>query len=265
VNGLADIASTLGVPWVATLLLLSARVAALLLLTPVLYAASMPVLVRVLVAIALACVLSLPFAGQETAAPSDIGALVQALLREMTVGATLGLGILMAFGGFSLAGRLVDVQIGFGLAQVFDPLTRSRVPVLSSTFSLFAAVFFFLIDGHHAVLRGIAYSVERFPVGHAWSLAAAAEPIAREAAALFGLGFALAAPVVLALLLVDFALGAIARNLPQMNMLVLGVPVKIIAGLLALSAWAGTFGAPAGRLYAQIYRTWTAWLAVGAR
>lgn len=264
-NAVADLASALGTPWVANMLLLSVRVAALLLLTPILYAATMPGLVRLLIALALACVLSLPFAAQPAAAPADVAELVQALLREATVGATLGLGILMAFGGFALAGRLVDVQVGFGLAQVFDPLTRSRVPVLSSAFSLFAAVFFFLVDGHHAVLRGIAYSVERFPVGKPWPLAAAAEPIAREAAALFALGFALAAPVVLSLLLIDFALGAIARNLPQMNMLVLGIPVKIVAGLMALSVWAGAFGAPAGRLYAQIYRTWTAWLAVGAR
>lgn len=259
-----DMVSALGAPWVATVLLLSARIAALLLLTPILYAAAVPLLARVLIAVALACVLSLPFAATAAPAFADVGALVQALLRELTIGATLGLGILMAFGGFALAGRLVDVQIGFGLAQVFDPLTRSRVPVLSSVFGLFAAVFFFLVNGHHAVLRGIAYSVERFPVGQPWQLSAAAEPIARGAAALFALGFALAAPVVLGLLLVDFALGAIARNLPQMNMLVLGVPVKIIAGLVALSVWAGGFGAPAARLYAEIYRTWGGWMA-GAR
>ncbi len=69
----------------------------------------------------------------------------------------------------------------------------------------------------------------------------------------------------LGLLLVDFALGAISRNLPQLNMLVLGVPVKIVAGLLALSVWAGGFGAPAGRLYAAIYATWMTWLAPGPR
>jgi flagellar biosynthetic protein FliR len=111
----------------------------------------------------------------------------------------------------------------------------------------------------------VAYSVERFPVGRSVHLAAAAAPIAKEAAALFALGFALAAPIVLALLLVDFALGVISRNLPQMNMLVVGVPVKIIAGLLALSVWATTFGAPASRLYAAIYNAWTAWLGAGAR
>ncbi|GAB3771717.1 type III secretion system export apparatus subunit SctT [Ramlibacter monticola] len=259
------IVSLLGPDWIVTMLLLSARIAALLLMTPLLYAASMPLLVRVLVTLGFSCVIALPFAGSPATVPQEPGPLLQALLREVTVGATLGLGVLMAFAGFGLAGRLVDVQVGFGIAQVFDPLTRSRMPVLSSIFALFAAVFFFLVNGHHALLRGIAYSVERFPVGQSPSLAGAAEAIAREAAALFTLGFALAAPIVLGLLLVDFALGVIARNLPQLNMLVLGVPVKIVAGLLALWAWAGAFGAPAGRLYAGIYRTWTAWLAAGAR
>ena len=259
------IVSTLGAGWILTVLLLSVRISALLLMTPLLYAAALPLLVRVLMALGFACVIALPFAGTGAAAPQDAGLLLQAVLRELVVGATLGLGVLMAFAGFALAGRLVDVQVGFGIAQVFDPTTRTRMPVLSSIFALFAAVFFFLVNGHQALLRGIAYSVERFPVGQPVPLAAAAEPIVREAAALFTLGFALAAPVVLGLLLVDFALGVISRNLPQMNMLVLGVPVKIVAGLLALWAWAGTFGAPAGRLYASIYRTWMAWLATGTR
>jgi flagellar biosynthetic protein FliR len=255
----------LGPAWIVTMLLLSARIAALLLMTPLLYAASLPLLVRVLMAVGIACVIALPFAGTPATALHDVGGLVQALLRELLVGAILGLGVLMAFAGFAIAGRLVDVQVGFGIAQVFDPLTRTRVPVLSSLFGLFAAVFFFLVNGHHALLRGIAYSVERFPIGQALPLAAAAEPLTREAAALFALGFALAAPVVLGLLLVDFALGVISRNLPQMNMLVMGVPVKIVAGLLSLWAWGSAFGAPAGRLYAGIYRTWTAWLAAGVR
>jgi flagellar biosynthetic protein FliR len=166
----------------------------------------------------------------------------------------------------SLAGRLVDVQVGFGIAQVFDPLTRSQVPVLSAAFGLLAAVFFFVIDGHHALLRGIAYSVERFPVGRGGTPAAAAEPLLRGMAALFALGFALAAPIVLGLVLMEFALGVVSRNLPQMNMLVMGIPVKIIAGLLALSVWASGFGVPARRLYAGIYQAWNGWFfAQGAR
>jgi flagellar biosynthetic protein FliR len=254
-----DIVAALGAPWVLAVLLLTVRIAALLLLTPVLHAVPVPLTVRLLLVIALACVVAMPFGAAQTPQAADAGDLLQAVLREAAIGATLGLGVLMAFAGFSLAGRLVDVQIGFGIAQVLDPLTRSQVPVLSAAFGLLAAVFFFLIDGHHALLRGIAYSVERFPVGRGAAPAAAAEPLLRGMAALFTLGFALAAPIVLGLLLVEFALGVVSRNLPQMNMLVMGIPVKVIAGLLALSVWAAGFGAPARRLYAGIYQAWNGW------
>jgi flagellar biosynthetic protein FliR len=258
-----EIVTFLGAAWITTVLLLTVRIAALLLLTPVLYAVAMPLTVRVLVVVALACVVALPFGGAPAVPLADRTALLAAVLREAMVGATLGLGVLMAFGGFALAGRLVDVQVGFGIAQVFDPLTRARLPILSAAFGLLAALFFFLVDGHHALLRGIAYSVERFPVGAGWPQGAAAEPLARQAAGLFTLGFALAAPIVLGLLLVEFVLGVVARNLPQMNMLVLGIPVKILAALLALSVWAGGFAAPARRLYAGIYEAWAAWFQAG--
>lgn len=258
-----DIVASFGEPWIAAVLLLSVRIAALLVLTPLLYAMSMPSLVRLGIVLGLSAVIAMPLAGPGAVAIQDTPALVAAMLREAAVGATLGAGVLMAFGGFALAGRLVDIQVGFGIAQVFDPLTRSQVPILSSIFGLLAVVFFFVVNGHHALLRGVAYSVERFPVGQAWPGEAAAEPLVRQMSALFTLGFALAAPVVLGLLLVEFALAVVSRNLPQVNMLVMGVPVKIVAGLLALSVWAGGFAAPAERLYAQIHRTWVQWLQAG--
>ncbi|MDB5897718.1 MAG: putative flagellar biosynthetic protein fliR [Ramlibacter sp.] len=262
---MSEIVSLFGAAWITGVLLLATRIGAMLLLTPVLYAASMPAVARLLIAVALACVLAMPFAGTSLALPRDAGSLITAILREAAIGATLGLGILMAFAGFAVAGRLIDVQIGFGVAQVFDPLTRTRVPVLSSVFSLFAAVFFFLVNGHHVLLRGLAYSIERLPVGQAWPGAGAAEPLVRQMGALFGLGFALAAPLVLGLLLLDFVLGVASRNLPQMNTLVMGMPIKILAGLLALSVWAMGFSAPAARLYAGIHQAWSGWFDAGGR
>lgn len=246
----------LGTAWVATVLLVAARIAALFLMTPVLHAMPMPTSVRVLLAVGLSVALALPF-GAGGPVPLAGGALAQAFLGELALGATLGLGILMAFSGFAVAGRLLDVQVGFGIGQVFDPVTRTQIPVLTSVFTLFGVLLFFLVDGHHALLRGVALSLERFPVGRPWSLEAAAEPVIRQAAGLFTLGFALAAPVVMCVLLVEFALGVVARNLPQVNMFVLGIPVKIIVGLLALSFWSGGMGAATLRIYGDIYRTWT--------
>lgn len=260
-----SLVSSLGLPWIAGVVLLATRIAAALLLTPLLHAVKMPAFVRVLVVIGIACVLAMPFASRPGVDVEDTAALLSALLREAVVGATLGLGILMAFAGFSIAGRLVDLQMGFGLAEVLDPQTQARVPVLSAMFGLLAVVFFFAVEGHHALLRGIAFSVERFPAGVGLPATAAAEPLLRQGASLFALGFALSAPVVLGLLLVEFVLGVIARNLPQVNMLLMGVPVKIVAGLFALSVWVGGFGPPARRLYESIYQVWAAWFAGGLR
>ena len=239
--------------------LLSLRLGALLLLTPMLHAMRMPATVRVLLVVGLSTCLALglpaalaPAAGL-AAAP---GQLMAAAFTELALGATLALGILAAFAAFSLAGRLLDVQIGFGIAQVLDPATSQPVPMLTSAFNLAAVMVFFLVNGHHALLRGVAYSLERFPLGQAWPIEAAAPAVLKQVGGLFSLGFALAAPVVVCLFLVELALGVVARNLPQMNMFVIGIPVKIVVGLLALSFWVGGMGDAMSRIYASIYRAW---------
>lgn len=251
-----DLVSVLGAPWIIAVLLVSARLAALFLMTPLLYALPVPASVRIVLVLGLATALALPFASTIATQSMGPGALVAALVAELALGATLGLGILMAFSGFEFAGRLVDVQIGFGMAQVLDPGSQRQVTVIASAFSFLAVLVFFLVDGHHTLLRGVSYSLERFPVGRAWAIADTAQPVLRQAAGLFTLGFALAAPIVLSLLLLEFALGVVSRNLPQVNMLALGIPVKIVAGLVALSIWAGGMGGAMLRLYGDIYRTW---------
>ena len=241
--------------WVASAFLLSLRVGATFMMTPVLHAVPLPATVRMLVMLGLSVSLAAGLAVAPTAWSGWNGFIVSAI-SELALGATLGLGILLAFGAFAVAGQLLDVQLGFGIAQVIDPVTKRPVPILTSAFAYLAVVVFFLVNGHHALLRGIGYSVERFPVGMPWSLAHAAAPLFAQVAGLFGLGFALAAPVVFSILLTEFALGVVARNLPQMNMFTIGLPVKILVGLVALSLWFSGIGGVMTRVYASIAITW---------
>jgi flagellar biosynthetic protein FliR len=253
--------------FVLVVFLLSLRLGALLLLTPVLYSASIPASVRVMLVIGLAVALALgiPSGGEQFAA-SGAGALFEAAMAELALGATLALGIFVAFAAISMAGRLIDVQIGFGIAQVFDPTTQRQIPILTAAFNQVGVLVFFLINGHHALLRGVAYTVERFPPGRPWPVEAAAPMVIKQMAGLFSLGFALAAPVVVCLLLLDLALGVVARNLPQMNMFVIGIPLKIVVGLALLSVWFSGMGDAMSRIYGVIFRSWeTAFAASGAR
>jgi flagellar biosynthetic protein FliR len=178
------------------------------------------------------------------------------VLTEAALGAVLALGIQLAFAAFSLAASLLDLQIGFGMAAVFDPVTKRQLPILTTSMNLLAAVVFLLLNGHHALLRGIAYSLERFPPGRAWAVEPMFAVLMKKVASLFSLGFALAAPVACCLLFVEFTLGVISRNLPQMNIFVVGIPAKIATGMIALAVWYGGAGALMGRVYQSIYSGW---------
>jgi flagellar biosynthetic protein FliR len=261
-----DLAPPFDTAWLTTVLLLSLRLASVFLMTPLLAVASVPPMVRILLVLGLAGVLSLglPQAARSAELPAGAGALAQAALGELALGATLSLGILLAFAASSMAGQLLGIQMGFGLGQVIDPISNSSVPVLSSAFDQLAVVVFFLGNGHHALLRGLAYSLERFPLGRPWPIEAGLGPIALQVTGFFSLGFVLAAPVVFSLFMLELALGAVSRSMPQINMLALGIPAKVIVGLAALSLWFGGMGDGMNRIYGSIYRCWDAIFAVAS-
>lgn len=255
-------AITLDAAWLTAVLLLSLRLAGTLLFTPILAPASVPLPIRAVVVLGLSATLSLALPSVAGAPPAaglalgGLGALLQACCTELALGATLALGILVAFAAVGLAGQLVGIQMGFGLGQVIDPASNAAMPVVASALQQTAVLVFFLVDGHHALLRGLAWGLARFPLGQPWPLGGAHEAVVRQVAGLFSLGFALAAPVVFSLMLVELALGVVSRNLPQVNMLAVGVPVKVVAGLVALALWATGMGDALGRVYGSIYRTW---------
>lgn len=243
--------------WLLGAFLLWLRISAIFLMTPLLHAFAVPPTVRVLftLGLALAMAAGVPVGASVT---MDTGSLLAAAACELALGAAMGLAVMAAFAAVSMAGRLLDVQIGYGMAQVFDPATRRQTTPIAAGFDRLAVVFFFVLDGPHALLRGLAYSLQRFPLGRPWSPGAAAAPLLQQVAGLFGLAFSLALPVVACLLLVELGLGVLARNMPQMNLFVVGAPVKIVVGLAALALWTAGAGEAMGRVYASIYRTWDA-------
>jgi flagellar biosynthetic protein FliR len=249
------------VPDFLMILFISVRVATVFFMTPIFYGSVLPSTVRILLVIGLSVALA---AGQAPLhSMSVLGdapglpAIILAIISEFLLGSIMALSILIAFSAFSIAGGLLDVQIGFGMAQIFDPVSRRQASVLTTLFNQAAVVVFFLINGHHALLRGLVYSLERFPPGNSWSVNAMFPAVLKSAAGLLGLGFSLAAPVIFCLFLAEVALAVISRNLPQMNMFVISLPMKVVIGLVALAIWQGGIGAAMSRVYGSIYSGWT--------
>ncbi|HEY4082264.1 MAG TPA: flagellar biosynthetic protein FliR [Burkholderiaceae bacterium] len=240
----------------AAFLLISTRLSGVLLMSAPL-GSSLPLFIRLVLCLALSACIGLSLQQDTLLAANDMGALAAAAISEFCLGALLALGVNTAFAAFAVGGRLLDVQIGYGIGQVLDPITQQQVPVLTGAMNQLAMVCFFSSGVFASFLRGLQLSFERIPPG---SLALHGEVLGvamKQGAGMFSLGFALVAPVVFCLMLIEFALGVVARNVPQMNMFALGLPLKILVGLAALALWLGGAGHMVTRTYESIFLAWS--------
>lgn len=178
------------------------------------------------------------------------GALVAAAVQEIGVGLLLSLVVILVFGVIYFAGQLVDVPMGFGLVSIFDPQTGMQLPVFSQFFYLMSVLIFLGVDGHLWLFRALAQSYQLLPAGEFFSLAVTAETIFSLGQGLFSVGIKIALPVMGTLLLTDVSLGVVVRTVPQINIFVLGFPIKIFVGLVMVTLMLPFFVAVVSQLFA---------------
>lgn len=221
-------------PLLETYVLMFARCLGLVFTAPVLSSPSVPVPMRTALAGTLAFLL-LPFA----ASPRSAGLqalLLPAVARELALGALLGFAAMLLFYAVHWMSDLVDFSLGFGFAYLADPFTQERAAVVGRVTGLALVVLFLCVDGLHALVRVLAASFQLVPVASAQFAPALASQIAQSWTAATVLALQLLLPPLAAAWLIDFASGLVGRVLPQMNVFLVTMPVKIVAGLLALLA-----------------------------
>ena len=222
--------------WVHTALLASIRLSLGLAMTPLFSAFGVPMVARlilVLVFAGLAASLSLGAPQPALMLPTQAPQWLLAMGTEVAVGLLMAVGVHVAFATFAIAGRLMDAQMGFTLGAVLDPVSKGHAAVMASGMNLLAVLLFFVSDVHHLLLAGFFQTFELLPIGHPLSVSGWL-PMAMGAGAMFTLGFAMAAPVVVALLLADVVVGVVSRNMPQMNVLFLSIPLKVLLGMAVM-------------------------------
>lgn len=159
---------------------------------------------------------------------------VRTVLGELLVGTLIGLSLQAVFDGMQFAGQAAGIQMGVSLATLFDPQSEADSTVIPVLFNLIALLIFLQLDVHHWVLRGLERSFEYLPVG-TFSLS---EVLTRDAVrvvgALFVLGIQIAAPLLMATLMIDLAMSFVSKASPQIPAMLLGLPVKNVASYLLL-------------------------------
>lgn len=245
--------------WLALVLLVGLRVAPLFFMAPVFGSAPAPNLFRAVLALALSVAVVAASGVTLAEPPASIAQLLAYGATEIVVGAALAFGLAAAFAAFLFAGRLMDFQLGFGIANLIDPVTRAQAPLIGTGLNLLAVTLFFALDGHHLLVRALAFSLEHFPPGRfVGELNFAA--VGAQFGAMFTLGLALAAPVLFAVLLLDLAFALASRSMPQMNVFIIAIPFKIVLGLLVLAATLRYGGATMMKVFESVFRYWSALL-----
>ena len=215
--------------------MVSIRAAGMFVMAPVLGDKAIPPMIKAGFAILLAIVL-IPVASQVTLPPVDsTWQLLLFAIKEFLVGAIIGLFFTLLFVGVRMAGDIVGYQIGLMMANIMDPNTNSQHSMVSEFYYLLAVLIFLAIDGHQAVISALADSFKLIPIGTFTSEGTIGEQLIRFTAHTFIIGLKVGAPVIVTLFMTSVALGVVARTVPQMNIFLVGIPLKIIVGFAVMA------------------------------
>jgi flagellar biosynthetic protein FliR len=160
-------------------------------------------------------------------------------LTEAVIGLMMGLSVQIVLEGAQLAGQLSGAQLGFSLAAIIDPQTNIETPVLNVFYQMVAMLIFLQLNVHHWILRAVVKSFFYFPVGTASLSLNAASSLLHAAGGMWLIGVQIAAPVILATLLIDVTVGFLSKASPQMPALSIGISAKSLVGYALLAASVG--------------------------
>lgn len=161
----------------------------------------------------------------------EFGVLV---LREIFIGFTIGFISTIFFSAIWIAGQLIDTQIGFGMVNVIDPQNSIQIPLMGNFKNILALLVFFVLDGHHTLIKIIALSYDIVPLGEAKVTQELTNLIVKFFANSFVLAVKIALPIIAITFLAEVAFGILVKTVPQMNVFIVGIPIKIFIGLIAI-------------------------------
>lgn len=159
------------------------------------------------------------------------------IIKESLVGLFVGFIAYVIMSAIQVAGGFIDFQMGFAMANVIDPQTGAQSPILGQFLYTFALLLMLSLNAHHLLIDGIYYSYQFIPIDKLWlpfGEGNLVEFAARTLNSMFIIAFQMSIPVVGCLFLVDIALGIVARTVPQLNIFVVGLPIKIIVSFIML-------------------------------
>lgn len=154
-------------------------------------------------------------------------------ILEVLTGLFLGYITSICFNAIKIGGQLIDVQMGLSMASIYDSTSKTETTLMGNLIYWIGVLIFFAMNGHHVLIEGLQYSFQIIEIGTP-IIANNFDYLLKIFVEYFVIGFKISVPVSLALLISELVMGLVSRSVPQFNVMILGMPVKILVGTVFL-------------------------------
>ena len=220
---------------IAAFFLVLSRTSGLFMVAPFFGSMNIPVNMRAGVAFAIAALIFPVSGGAEgVAAPTSLIGYAATLLGEMFIGWLIGFVAFVALSAINMAGKIMDMQVGFAIVNVMDPTSGQQIPLIGSFLYNLTIIIFLVTNSHHMLLAAVAESFNIIPLMGVTANPSLTDLMIDFTTGIFVTGMKIAIPVTFAELMTNVSLGILARTMPQLNIFVVGIPMHIMIGLFII-------------------------------
>ncbi|MGM9974662.1 MAG: fused FliR family export protein/FlhB family type III secretion system protein [Clostridiaceae bacterium] len=213
--------------------LISLRLISFFMVLPILFPKGTPNQIKIALSLVLAFIISSYF--YDTAIDlTTASSFIMAVISETCAGLFLGIAVSLTIEAIRIAGSLLDLYVGLSMVSLYDPTTSSNSSLIERLFYYIAITVFLIADGHHLLINIIIESYEAVALGNNIVFQDSIWIMLQGFVSYFALAVQLAIPVILIILITDIIMGLVSRSVPQINVMILGLPIKLIAGLAAI-------------------------------
>lgn len=171
--------------------------------------------------------------------PTDALSLTVAILGEMLFGLAVGVVLQLAYHIITFAGGQISFMMGFSLASAIDPQSGVSMPIVNQFLALLALMILLVFDLHHWILLYASASIAEVPLGGFMITPSLFQYIMHAMSNMFVVGFMIAFPITALSILSDLIFGMLMKTMPQFNLLVIGMPIKIAVSFVVLMVTLG--------------------------
>ncbi|MGB9840313.1 flagellar biosynthetic protein FliR [Thermovenabulum sp.] len=165
----------------------------------------------------------------------DIIEFIYYTLKEIFTGLIMGFCVFTIFSLFYITGQMIDLQMGFGIVNVIDPQSNTQIPLMGNFYYILATLIFLTVNGHHVLIAALIKSYDFVPMGRgSFASYNLLNVILNSFKYMVITGIKMSLPVITMILIVDFILAIIAKIAPQINVFIVGLPLKILIGVFAI-------------------------------